>query len=140
MKILIGGLILLVIGCDSQSLPVITPQPKPRVDTIRVVDTVFQNDTIFLPERYVLIRSCITDVVDAPWDTLKYDVQYPGGDFGVTPDSNGVLMTVKYPETRVWIRTEVRDTITFKDGKFFWPRHLCSCWGCLDSLRIERIQ
>jgi hypothetical protein len=125
-------------GCESGQMPPIGHVV--RVDTIRVVDTFKVKDTIFIPEQYVLIRSCITDIVDDPSDTAQYDVKYPGGDYGTTPDSNGVLMTVKYPQSRIWIRTEVRDTITFKDGKFFWPTHLCRCWGCLDSLRIERIR
>jgi hypothetical protein len=137
MKILIGGLILLAIGCDSQSLPVITPQPKPKVDTIRVVDTVFRNDTVFIPERYVLIRSCVTGHDPYYHDTAVYNKEFPPS---TTVYDSALLPRLREYAEKIAIRTVVRDTITFKDGKFFWPTHLCNCWGCMDSLRIERIQ
>jgi hypothetical protein len=125
---------LFLAGCDGGS--VIVPPTKPTViyktDTVQVI----VRDTLYLPQRYVLIRSCVTDVNYDLFDTASYNIEFPpNGDWS---DSNGVLMRLRF-SNRAEVRTEVRDTITFTDGKFFWPSHLCTCWGCLDSLRIEKI-
>jgi hypothetical protein len=37
-------------------------------------------------------------------------------------------------------KTEVRDTIEFKNGEWFYPKMMCDCWGCYDSIRIEKLK
>jgi hypothetical protein len=131
---------LFLAGCDGGT--VIVPPTRPTVvyktDTVQVIvrDTVTLNDTVYLPQQYVMIRSCVTGHDPYYYDTAVYNKEFP---LSTTVYDSALLPRLREYAEKIAVRTVVRDTITFTDGKFFWPSHLCNCWGCLDSLRIEKI-
>jgi hypothetical protein len=110
---LIAFISLFLFSCGASVIPPVKPVAK---------------DTIYVPQQYVMVRTCTTGTIYA-YDTSQVYSNYANSELYYLVDS-----------FLGFEKTEVRDTIVFKDGKWFFPTPLCDCWGCLDSLRIEKIK